>query len=129
MRPIICAVLALLCFAAPASAGTCAYTKTKFLEDARVTEMQVWSVSSRATAAIIAKVNEVRAARGAKAWETHEVMFGLFTHNGQLLAAVMFFKDGCSIPTSTLIMPASYWAQAMAALGLTDDDFKVLQGA
>lgn len=129
MRAVLVAVLAMLCLVGPVRAAEkCEYTESTFIEQSGP-EMQIWAVSAKAKAAIIAKVNDVRASRGVDALDIDTVMFGLFDHQGQLMAAVMFFKDGCYIKNSGLIIPARDWALGLASLGLTDDDFHVLQGS
>jgi hypothetical protein len=126
MRSVLAAV-ALLCATLPAhAADVCVTPQAKFLSDAQESGIKIWAASPKAVAVIVAKVNEVRASRGAEAYNADEVYFGVFEHNGQLLAAIMFFKDKCAIPGSGLIIPAGDWAQAIVQLGLTTYDFSVL---
>lgn len=112
-----------------ANAATCAYSQERLFDDAEQQKMKMWGVSKRAFTAIVDKINEVRSNRGDEAWVVDNIFFGIFEHNGQLMAAVFFLKDGCTIPDSTLVMPAGYWAQAMMSLGLEDKDFIPVQGS
>lgn len=131
MRSFLMAVLALVavCLGVPAQAAECAYSEAKFMEDAAASKVTVWEVSKTGVPVIMAKVNEVRASRGAPPYVADTVLIGVFEHNGQLLAAVMFIKDGCTIPKSSLILPAGDWARAMATLGLKDADFIPVRGS